>query len=172
MGFIFLFTLGGLTGIILARSALDIILHDTYFVVAHFHYVLSMGAVFGIYNGFTLWFPLMFGFIYNNIIIVRQFIIMFVGVNLTFFPQHFAGLRGIPRRYSDYPDYLYFWNMVSSSGSFLSIMGFIFFIFILIESIFSLKIVLFLNMKNSIEIMSKESPPSHSNNQKNLIFIK
>jgi len=142
LGFIFLFTIGGLRGVVLSSSSLDIILHDTYYVVAHFHYVLSMGAVFGIFTGLCLWWNFMVGLSYNKLNILVLFILIFFGVNLTFGPLHFSGLQGYPRKYVDYRDIFIFWNLLSSFGSIIRLFGVFFFVFILIDSFFNFSLLL------------------------------
>lgn len=136
IGFIFLFTLGGLTGIALANGGLDIALHDTYYVVGHFHYVLSMGVVFGIFGGMYFWFEKIFGIKIPELAGVLHFWITFVGVNLTFFPMHFLGLAGMPRRIPDYPDAFLGWNQVASVGSIITVIGLFYFLFLLWVSCF------------------------------------
>ena len=134
MGFIFLFTLGGVTGVVLANAGIDYSLHDTYYVVAHFHYVLSLGAVFAIFAGFYYWFEKMWGVKYNEFLGATHFWIMFVGVNLVFFPQHFLGLQGMPRRYIDYPTAFSKWNEVSSIGYAITLVGVGVFLLMLLEA--------------------------------------
>jgi cytochrome c oxidase subunit 1 len=133
IGFIFLFTVGGVTGIMLANSAIDITFQDTYYVVAHFHYVMSLGALFGIFTAFYYWIPKMSGYMYNDCMSKIHFWTFFIGTNLTFFPQHFLGLAGMPRRIPDYPDVYAGYNYWSSIGSFISFASALFFLALVAE---------------------------------------
>jgi len=141
-GFIFLFTFGGLSGVVLSSSSLDIILHDTYYVIAHFHYVLRLGSVFGIFTGFSLWYGNMLGLNYNKTLIFIMFVVLFIGVNLTFFPLHFSGLQGQPRKYRDNSDIFLLYNNLSSLGSLFSLFGLFLFILVILESFITFKMCL------------------------------
>jgi len=136
-GFLFLFTVGGVTGIVLSQAGIDRAYHDTYYVVAHFHYVMSLGAVFGIFAGIYFYMPKMSGRMFPEWVGRLHFTTMFIGANLTFFPQHFLGRQGMPRRYIDYPDAFAQWNYVSSIGAFISFASFVFFIVMLFKLLLS-----------------------------------
>jgi cytochrome c oxidase subunit 1 len=137
LGFLFLFTVGGLTGVILANSGVDVALHDTYYVVAHFHYVLSIGAAFAIFGGFYHWIEKICGRPYSEVLGKIHFWLIFVGVNLTFFPMHFLGLAGIPRRIPDYPDAYAGWNALASYGSIVSSVASLFFFYVVYDCLTS-----------------------------------
>lgn len=165
VGFLFLFTLGGVTGVILANAGLDIALHDTYYVVAHFHYVLSMGVVFGLFAGFYYWIEYLLGYKYSTHLGRLHFYLTFIGVNITFFPMHFLGLAGMPRRIPDYPDIYWTWNYFSSIGSIISVVG-LFVFFYLMWNMFSINTI-GLQYKNIIYILIKGN-----SNQKLLLLLK
>jgi heme/copper-type cytochrome/quinol oxidase subunit 1 len=130
IGFVVLFTMGGLTGLVLANSEVEVVLHDTYYVVAHFHYVLSMGALFGLFAGFYYWIGKMSGYQYRESLGQFHFWLTFIGVNILFFPMHFLGLAGMPRRIPDYPDAYAGWNYFASIGGFISGMAALFFFYV------------------------------------------
>lgn len=169
LGFIFLFVIGGITGIILSNSSLDIVLHDTYYVVAHFHYVLSMGAVFAIFGRFIHWYPIITGLSLNQKLANIQFLSIFTGVNITFFPQHFLGLNGIPRRYREYSDSFIFWNLISSVGSFFTLMSIILFVFLIKISLIQKNFLIDTDsVGSSLENFLCYPPSNHTYNEKRL----
>jgi len=135
IGFLFLFTLGGLTGIVLANSAINPVMHDTYYVVAHFHYVLSMGAIFAIFAAFYYWIEKITGLQYNEVLGQIHFWLFFIGVNMTFFPMHFLGLAGMPRRVPDYPDAFAQWNAIASFGSNISVVSVLLFLYVVYNAL-------------------------------------
>jgi cytochrome c oxidase subunit 1 len=135
IGFIFLFTVGGVTGVVLSNAGVDRVMHDTYYVVAHFHYTMSIGALFTLFAGWYYWFPKMSGYMYSETLDKLHFWLMFIGVNVTFFPQHFLGLAGMPRRYADYPDAYAGWNMVSSVGAWISVLGMVVFFWAMAQAL-------------------------------------
>jgi len=163
-GFLFLFTIGGLTGIILANRTLDLLYHDTYYVVAHFHYVLRMGAVFTIMVGIITWWPLLRGVALNSLIREIQFFSLFLGVNLTFFPMHFLGIQGMPRRYRDYIGVYSYWHRVASLGRVLRIVATLLLVFMWWEALATNRRLLSLNWKGGFIDMFNKWPTSlHSN---------
>jgi cytochrome c oxidase subunit 1 len=168
IGFIFLFTVGGVTGVVLANAGIDQSLHDTYYVVAHFHYVLSLGAVFGLFAGWYYWQGKMFGVQYSEFLGKLHFWVTFIGVNLVFFPQHFLGLAGMPRRYADYPDAFAGWNYVSSIGYLVTLAGVVIFFWMLVDS-FSRKRLAANNPwgegANTLEWTLSSPPPFHQFNE-------
>ena len=165
IGFIFVFTVGGVTGIVLANAGIDQVVHNTYFVIAHFHYVLSLGAVFGIFCGFYFWIGKMSGRQYPEFWGKVHFWLTFIGVNLTFFPQHFLGAAGMPRRYPDYPSAFAGWNFVSSLGAFLSGFAFLVFFYVLFRT-FTSKVAVADNYwgesATTLEWTLSSPPPFHT----------
>jgi cytochrome c oxidase subunit 1 len=137
LGFIFMFTVGGVTGVVLANGGVDDYMQDTYYVVAHFHYVLSLGAVFSLFAGFYYWFPKISGRMYNELLGQLHFWVFFIGVNVMFFPMHFLGLQGMPRRYPDYPDAYAHWNQVATYGYMIMAVGMVIFFVNIIWSLFA-----------------------------------
>jgi len=137
IGFIFMFTVGGVTGVLLANGGIDNYFQDAYYVVAHFHYVLSLGAVFSLFAGFYYWFPKMSGRMYNEFLGKLHFWVFFVGVNVLFFPMHFLGMQGMPRRYPDYPEAFAHWNKIATDGYMIMTLGMVIFFVNVIWSLFA-----------------------------------
>lgn len=172
IGFIMLFRSGGITGLILANSSIDIYLHDTYYVVAHFHYVLSLGAIFIIFRRFIHWSPLIIGSKINEVYLISHFWAIFVGANITFFPQHFLGLSGIPRRYLEYPDIYLYWNQVSTAGTVISIITTLQFVFILWLSVTEKRVLTYKNNNSKFnEWLLTQPVVGHTYIERYKIFI-
>jgi len=172
LGFIIIFTVGGLRGVILSHAALDIPLHDSYYVVAHFHYVLSMGAVFGIFTGICCWWGFFFHLTYNKLIIRIFFILFFIGVNWTFFPLHFAGLQGFTRKRIDYPECYAIWNIVSSFGSLVSLFRLFVFVYMIFERVYRFRLLI--NEVRSVSTLERVNGRLHfhySNEQWGVVFV-
>lgn len=163
IGFLFLFTVGGITGVALANASLDIAFHDTYYVVAHFHYVLSLGAVFSLFAGYYFWSPKVLGLYYNERLGQIQFFTLFIGANITFMPQHFLGLNGMPRRIPNYPDAYYGWNLVSSFGSIISLLSLVLFFYVIYNQLYY-----GLENKNTVAVANLYEPDF---SESNLIFV-
>lgn len=172
IGFLLIFTIGGLTGIILSNSIIDINLHDSYYVVAHFHYVLSIGVIFSILSRLIFYLPLITRFNFNNKWIIINFINIIISTNLTFFPQHFLGLNGIPRRYIIYSDFLLFWNNISTLGSIITIIFIFIFLFLIIEKINSKRKIIFTIKSNNYEWKFNIPIISHTNIENTFLFYK
>jgi len=173
VGFLFLFTVGGLTGIVLANRTLDLLYHDTYYVVAHFHYVLRIGAVFTIMVGFVTWWPIFIGVGFNGLISLTQFSVLFLGVNLTFFPIHFLGMQGMPRRYREYSPIFSIWHSLASLGRVIRLVATLFLFFIWWESLRRQRIILSLNWKRHfMESLHKQPVILHTNYEHTLRVLK
>lgn len=156
---------------VLSRASLDVLLHDTYYVVAHFHYVLSLGAVFGIFTGVVLWWSFITGLSLNKLLRYIFYILFFTGVNVTFFPLHFAGLQGNPRKYIDYQDSVSKWHAISSFGSIVSVFALFVFIYLIYESFFSFRLsIVLLGRSGSPESLSK-SPLLHGSQSSHLLVL-
>jgi cytochrome c oxidase subunit 1 len=163
IGFLLLFTTGGLTGVVLANRTLDLLFHDSYYVVAHFHYVLRMGAVFGIIVGLVTWWPGLTGVSLRRSLSLSQFILLFVGANMTFFPMHFLGFQGMPRRYREYSAIFTYWHRVSSLGRTIRIVSLLFVFFMLWERLTCIRVVITTPWKRSLDIIYKQPMILHTN---------
>ena len=170
-GFLTLFTIGGLTGVVLSNARLDVMLHDSYYVVGHFHYVLSIGAVFSIFAGVSYWLPLFTGLAYNKAIIISTFWCLFTGVNVTFLPIHFAGLQGMPRKCCEYSRIYFFWQKLSSFGAIISFFGVMIFITTIGECFSSLRVVTSRNTTGTSLEWIYLGPRLHSHKQTAIISV-